>query len=168
MKRIGLVLLAAVFVFGVSSKAFAVEKFAHVDLGKAFSDYKKTIDYDKVMSDKEVAFKAELTKKGDELKALQEKMSLLSDKDKEAKAADFKNKITSFKEYEDGRMQDLRKEHDDKMKEIFKDIEDTVKKYSEGQGYTFVLDDRILVYKAKGYDITDKIIEDLNKSYKGK
>jgi len=168
MKKIGLVLLAAVFVFGVSSKAFAIEKFAYVDLGKSFSEYKKTVDYDKIMSDKEASFKSELTKKSDELKALQEKISLLSDKDKEAKGADFKNKVSAFKEYEDGRMQDLRKEHDEKMKEIFKDIEDTVKKYSEAQGYTFVFDDRILVYKASGYDITAKIIEDLNKNYKGK
>ena len=52
------------------------------------------------------------------------------------------------------------------MKEILKDIEETVKKYSEKEGYTFVFNDRVLVYQDKKFDITDKVVELLNKGYK--
>lgn len=52
------------------------------------------------------------------------------------------------------------------MKEILKDIEETVKKYAEKEGYTFVFNDRVLVYQDKSYDITSKIIDILNKAYK--
>ena len=52
------------------------------------------------------------------------------------------------------------------MKEILKNIEEAVKQYSESQGYTLVFNDRVLVYQSKSLDITDKIIEIVNKGYK--
>lgn len=52
------------------------------------------------------------------------------------------------------------------MKEILKDIEEAVKKYSEKEGFTLVFNDRVLVYQDKTLDITDKILEILNKQDK--
>jgi Skp family chaperone for outer membrane proteins len=52
------------------------------------------------------------------------------------------------------------------MKEILKDIEDAVKKYSEKEGLTMVFNDRVLVYQDKTMDITNQIIDTLNKNSK--
>ena len=43
-----------------------------------------------------------------------------------------------------------------------KDIQESVKKISEKEGYTLVFNDRVLVYSDKSYDITDKVIAALN------
>jgi outer membrane protein len=140
--------------------------FRSVDLSRTFSEYGKTKDYDKLLSEKEGTYNQEREKKVNEVKQFQDKMNLLSDKEKEAKKAELETKVKSVQELDRQKQTDLRKEQDEKMKEILKDIEDTVKKYAEKEGYSFVFNDRVLVYQNKSYDITDKIVDILNKAYK--
>ena len=52
------------------------------------------------------------------------------------------------------------------MKEILGDIQEAVKKYAEKEGYTLVFNDRVLVYQTKSMDITNQIVEILNKGGK--
>ena len=163
VKKTGLVLGLIFFATLVlSAAAFAADKFAYVDLSKIFSEYKKTKDYDKILGDKETVYTAEREKKVNEIKQLQDKMNLLSDKEKEAKKSDLDAKIKDLQEYDRQKQTDLRKDQDDRMKEILKDIEETIKQYSQGAGFTMVFNDRVLVYQDKSLDITDKIMELLN------
>jgi outer membrane protein len=167
MKKILAAVVVAIFAAGfVPKSAQAAEKFAYVDLARTFSEYNKTKDYDKVLTDKENVYTAERDKKVGEIKQLQDKMNLLSDKEKEAKKSDFETKVKAVQEYDRQKQTDLRKEQNDKMKEILQDIEEAVKKYAQQEGITFVLNDRVLVYQEKSYDISDKIIAALNKGYK--
>lgn len=170
MKRGVVVFCAAVFglalLLGLTKDSLAAEKFAYVDLSKIFSDYNKTKDYDKVLSGKEESYNNEREKKVNDLKQFQDKLNVLSEKEKASKQKEFDTKANAFRDYDREKQTDLRKEQDEKMKEILKDIEDTVKKFAEQEGYTFVFNDRVLVYQSKAYDITDKIIALLNKHYK--
>jgi len=146
--------------------AAAADKLGYVDLSRTFSEYGKTKDYDKVLGEKQTAYTTERDKKVAEVRQLQEKMSLLSEKEKEAKKGDLENKVKDLQEYDRQKQTDLRKDQDEKMKEILKDIEDAVKQQAEKDGYTMVFNDRVLVYQNKSMDITDKIIEILNKGGK--
>ena len=158
-----------IFALGLSagllftSGVFAAEKFAYVNLGRIFSEYSKTKDYDKTLGDKEAVYTTEREKKLNEIKQFQDKINLLSEKEKEAKKADLENKIKTLQDFDRNQQTELRKEQGEKLKEISKDIEDAIKQYSEKEGYTFVFDDRVLVYQGKGLDITDKVIEILGK-----
>lgn len=164
MKKMGLVLAAMFLVSTVlMNLAFAVDKFAYIDLSKTFSEYQKTKDYDKNLGDKEKTYTADRDKQVNDVKQLQDKMNLLSDKEKETKKAEIETKIKNLQEYDQQKQADLRKEQDDKMKEILKDIEDAVKQYALKEGYTMVFNDRVLVYQDKTMDITDKVMEILNK-----
>jgi len=167
MKRIalavGIFVLSLLIVVGAS---YAADKLAYVDLSKAFSEYEKTKGYDKVLTEKETVYDTERNKKVDEIKQFQDKMNLLSDKEKEAKKPEFEAKVKTLQEYDRQKQTDLRKEQDTRMKEILKDIEDAVKQYAEKEGYTLVFNDRVLVYQTKSMDITDKILEILNKGTK--
>jgi Skp family chaperone for outer membrane proteins len=167
MRKATVILLAVAFSLSIFlAKCQAAEKFAYVDLSRIFSEFGKTKDYDKALSDKESAYGKEREKKVNEVKQFQDKMNLLSDKEKETKKTDMETKVKALQDFDRQNQTDLRKEQDEKMKEILKDIEDTVKKYSEKEGYTFVFNDRVLVYQNKTYDITDKIVDLLNKGYK--
>jgi Skp family chaperone for outer membrane proteins len=167
MKRASVALLVAIFCLGLWVRpSLAADKFAYIDLSRTFSEYGKTKDYDKVLTDKEGAYSGEREKKVNDIKQFQDKMNLLSDKEKETKKGDLENKIKTLQDYDRQKQTDLRKEQDEKMKEILKDIEEAVKQYSEKEGYTFVFNDRVLVYQNKSLDITDKIIEIINKGYK--
>ncbi len=164
MRKSLLVILGTVFGltvwFGVAS---AADKFGYVDLSKVFSEYSKTKEYDKTLGDKEVVYEAEREKKINEVKQLQDKFNLLSDKEKESKKGELEAKVKSVQEYDRQKQTDLRKEQDDKMKELLKDIEETIKQYASKEGYTMVFNNRVLVYQAKELDISDKIVELINK-----
>ncbi|MCK9432909.1 MAG: OmpH family outer membrane protein [Candidatus Omnitrophica bacterium] len=163
MKKIGVVLCGAVIGLALlAGNAMAAEKFAYIDLSRTFSEYSKTKGYDKVLTDKEKSYSEERDKKVAELKAFQDKLSLLNDKERESKGAELQSKVKSFQESDRKKQAALRKEQDEKMKEILQDIEDAVKKYAEKEGYTMVFNDRVLVYQTKSMDITDKIIAALN------
>ena len=163
MKRnTGIFVLVALGLMVWAAAAQAADKFAYVDLSRIFSEYYKTKDYDKVLSDKETAYTADRDKKVNEVKQFQDKLSLLSDKEKETRKGEMESKIKTLQDYDRQKQTDLRKEQDDKMKEILKDIEDVVKDYSSKQGYTMVFNDRVLVYQDKTMDITDPIIALLN------
>jgi len=169
MKRLSAVIFCAFFVASLflGKAALAADnKFAYVDLSRLFSEYKKTQDYDKVLGQKENAYTAERDKKFNEFKAYKDKYDLLSDKEKEAKRADLEDRAKKIQDYDRQKQTDLRKDQDEKMKEILKDIEDAVKSYSEKQGYTFVLNDRVLVYQDKSLDITQVVLDIMNKDYK--
>lgn len=144
----------------------AAEKFAYVDLSRIFSEYNKTKDYDKVLGDEQTAYEKEREKKVNDVKQLQDKMNLLSDKEKESKKQELETKFKSLQDFDRQKQTDLRKEQDEKMKEILKDIEGAVKQHAEKEGYSLVFNDRVLVYQTKSMDITDKVIEIVNKGYK--
>lgn len=146
--------------------AFAADKFGYIDLSRTFSEYNRTKAYDKALSDKEKVYTDERDKKVAELKAMQDKMNLLNDKEREAKGVELQAKVKAFQEYDNQKQAELKKDQDAKMKEILKDIEETVKKYSEKEGYTLVFNDRVLVYQTKSMEITNQIIEILNKERK--
>lgn len=164
-KKFVLVLVAAVFVLGLSAiSARAAEiKLGYVDLSKLFDGYQKTKDYDKLLSDKEKAYETERDKKVADVKQLQDKLSLLSEKEKANKQAEFDNKVKALQDYDQQKQTDLRKERDEKIKEILQDIDKAIRAYAEKEGYTLVFNDRVLVYQQKQLDITDKIVDILGK-----
>ena len=166
MRKAAMVLLGVVAIFSLFifvGSAQAADKFGYIDLSRTFSEYGKTKGYDKTLNDKEKAYTDERDKKVAELKALQDKYNLLNDKEREAKKGELDAKMKVFQDSDRQRQEDLRKEQDEKMKEILKDIEVAVKKYAEKEGYTMVFNDRVLVYQNKSLEITNQIIEALNK-----
>ena len=163
MKKAVVVLLGIIFSLALfMGSAYAEDKLGYVDLSRAFSEYTKTKGYDKNLSDKEKAYTDERDKKVAELKAFQDKLSLLGDKEREAKGSELQAKAKTFQDYDRQKQADLRKEQEEKMKELLKDIEEAVKKYSEKEGYTLVFNDRVLVYQTKSMDITNQVIAILN------
>ncbi len=163
MKKAIMVLWGAIFGLVLFAQvAYAADKFGYIDLSRTFSEYSKTKSYDKALSDKEKAYTDERDKKVADLKASQDKINLLNDKEREAKKGDLQAKVKALQDYDGQKQAALRKEQDEKMKEILKDIEEAVKKYAEKEGYTLVFNDRVLVYQTKSMDITNQIVAVLN------
>jgi Skp family chaperone for outer membrane proteins len=144
----------------------AAEKIACVDLLRITREYAKAQERNKALEEKQNAYKGEIDKKADEVKQFEDKLRLLSEKEREAKKAEYESKIKALEDFARQKEMDLRKTDFENTKEILKEIEDTVKQHAEKEGYALVLDDRSLFYQAKGMDVTDKIIEILNKNYK--
>lgn len=167
MRKTAVILLGVIFSLVLfSGVACAADKLGYIDLSRTFNEYNKTKGYDKTLNDKEKVFTDERDKKIADLKSYQDKLSLLNDKEREAKKDELQAKVKAFQDFDRAKQAELKKEQEEKMKEILKDIEEAVKKYSEKEGYTFVFNDRVLVYQNKTMDITNQIIEILNKGGK--
>lgn len=162
-KKIGVVLCGFLISLSLSGLAQASEKLAYIDLSRAFSEYNKTKDYDKKLTDKENIYMGDRDKRIGEFNAYRDKFALLSDKEKDAKKNELESKAKVLKDFITQKEGDLRKEQEEKMKEILNDIQAAVKEYSEKSGITMVLNDRVLVYQMKSQDITDEVIKIINK-----
>lgn len=156
------IILGMVFFTG---SARASEKFGYVSIERIGDAYSKAKEYMKNLENKEASYTAEIDKKRNEVKQFQDKINLLNDKEKEAKSTELETKIKNFQEFARQKQSDLRKEQIDKTIELSKDIKETITKFSEKEGYTLVFDAAALAYQPKGMDITDKVIEILNKDY---
>ena len=121
MKKLLAVLCGVLLsVFVLTGVAQAADKFAFINLARAFSEYSKTKDFDKALTDKENSYTAERDKKISELNSLKDKFNLLSDKEKEAKKTELENKAKAIKDFITQRETTLRKEQEDKIKAINK------------------------------------------------
>jgi len=52
------------------------------------------------------------------------------------------------------------------VRDILKEMNTVIQKYGENNGYSIILNDRVLLYGGKTLDITDEIIKIMNKNYK--
>lgn len=172
MRRFGLIFLGLATAILCSagqnyvSGATNPGKIGYVDIGKVFDEYGKTKaeedGLEKIKKEKDTRID-EMEK---EIKKMKDELVLLSDKKKEEKQSDIDKKIKSLNEYRKGVIDDLTKLKDEKIRDIIKEIEKVIQEYGENEGYNLIINDRVLLYKDKGYDLTEKIIKILNDGYK--
>ena len=174
MRTLRILLIASVVMLFLNTGLFAqekakerVEKFGSVDLSRLFDEYQKTKDYDKKLEGEQKIKEAERVKKIDVVKDLQQKQALANDKDKEKIQAQIDEKMKELQEFDREATTDLRKKRDDLLKEILKEIEKVISDYSQKEGYTIVLNDRVLLYGDQSLDITDPLVKILNDKYNG-
>lgn len=169
MKKVAVIVLAVFLsLMFIKANVFAAEKFGYVSIDRIGDSYLKAKEFMKSLEDKENQYTTEIDKKRNEVKQFQDKINLMSEKEKEVKGAELETKIKGLQDFARQKQSDLRKEQIDKTIELSKDIKDAINKFATKEGYTLVFDAAALAYQPKGMDITDKIIEILNKGYSGK
>ena len=145
-----------------AQEAAAAGKFAFIDLSRAFDSYAKTEQYDQNLEKKRQAKQDEREKKVKEIKKLQDKLALLNAKEKEKTQADIETQLHALNEFDQLASMDLRKERDDFLKEILKEIQDAITEFAAKENYTFIFNDRVLLYANPALDITDQLIAIMN------
>ena len=100
-----------------------------------------------------------------DIKKLRDEAELLSAKAKDDKQAAIDEKIKALQEYDRTTRDSLRRERDEMVKDILKEIEAVIQDFGKSQGYGYIFNDRVLVYKSEGGDLTNQVIKALNDSY---
>jgi outer membrane protein len=173
MKKLFSLAVVALFVAGFiltgASGAFAAEaKFGYVDLAKVFDEYQKTKEFDKALEAKGASKQAERDKIVAEVKKLRDEAELMSAKAKEDKQGVIDEKIKQLQEFDRTTRDALRRERDTMVRDILKEIEKVIQDHGKAQGYTFIFNDRVLVFKSEGNDLTAPVLKTLNDSYSTK
>ena len=160
-----LVLLSMIFIRLPLVNAEGI-KIGYINLGKTFDEYEKTKQSDKSLEKKGDKKEKARQKLVDEIKELKEEMVLLSDKGKEEKQTIIDEKIRNLQEFDKETRDELRQDRDEMVRDILREIDKIIQDYGKKNGYTVILNDRMLVYGNETIDITQDIIDILNKNYK--
>lgn len=162
---IGVMALSAV-VFFLSQEAFAEKKVAFVDLATVFDGYEKTKTFDVKLEESQKAKQKEIDAKVEAIKALQEKLSLLSDKEKAKKQEEINAKTKELQEFQRTSEMTLVKDRDERLKEILQDIQGVVEDFAKKEKYDLIFNERTLLYGDDSMDITPTVLKQLNDNYK--
>jgi outer membrane protein len=167
--RILSLLLAFVFLatFNADAKPFD-GKIGFVDLSRVFNEYKKTKEYDAVLEKENTTFQEERNKMIDKIRDAQSKLALLKEDEKKKLQDDIDKQKAALLDFSRAKGTDLTKKRDEKIREILLEIEKVVSDYSKKEGYTFVLNDRVLIFGDQQMNITETVVKMLNDNYKGK
>ena len=167
MRKVLAVVIITVFSFLSLGRVHAAgEKIGSVDVGKLFDEYEKTKEYSKGLEQKASSYEKERDVKISEIKQLQDKLNLLTEAEKEKQQKDLEDKVKAARDFTLTRETDLKKEGDDRLKEVAKDIEEATSQFAKKEGYTMIFNDRVFAYSNKASDVTDKVLETLQANYK--
>ncbi len=165
MKRFLVVLVMLSFGLSVLSTVYAQEqKFAYVDILKVFNEYQKTEKYDKKLQEDKTAKTKDREKSVEEIKKLEEKLSIVSKEEKEKTQKEYEEKVKQLRQFENQATMELSKEYNNMMEEILKEINKAIKDYAEKNNISFVFKDAAMAYINPSLDITDKIVKILNEA----
>ncbi len=161
MKRVLLLGLAVLCTVVMIDLTFAQdkEKVGVVDLKQLFDNYGKTKEFDKTLEQKGTEYRAELEKKFSEIKKMQDSLSILSEQEKEKKQTEIDSKMLELKQYDTKKQNELKRESDDKLQEVVKDIENIINEFAKSNGYKYVFDKRFLLYSDPSLEVTSQIME---------
>ena len=167
MKAVKLTVLTFVSTVLFTSMAFAAEaKYAFVDLSKVFDSYQKTKEYDAVLQKEADGFQKEREGLINKIKDGQGKLALLKDAEKQKLSEDLDKQKQGLIEYDQNKRTELAKKRDDKVREILQEIQKIVEDIAKKESYTFVFNDRVLIYGDQTKNITEQVLKALNDSYK--
>ena len=162
MKTIKTGLIAIFMTIFMVTGAYAEVKIGFVDLSRLFDEYHKTKAYDKVLEGEHKEFEKERNMKIEKIQESQGKLGLLAEDKKEAVEKEIETLKSNLLEFDRQKKADLTKERNEKIREILLEIEKSVSDFAEKEGYSVILNDRVLIYGTPKYNLTEKMLELLN------
>jgi len=179
LKRSGILVLTlvAIFVFSVSAGAFAQLKIGYINSDMVLKNYQAAIDASKKLEEESNKWGQELQRMQQQFKDSQDKLQqqslLLSEAKKKEKAQEVQDlylKIQQFQNEKWGQQGEYFKRQQELMGPIIQTINETIHKIGQDEGYDYIFDTvagNILFAKDK-YDLTDKVLKELEKSSSAK
>ena len=160
--------LSFIFLFLAAGNIFAESqgKIGYIDLSRSFDEYQKTKDFDKELEGKGDLKQQEREKLVQDVRKMRGELELMNKNAREKKEADIEAKIKSLQEFDQEAKTDLTKDRDNMVKDILKEMSDVIKEYGEKNGYSIIVNDRVLLYGDSTMDLTNEIIKILNDKYK--
>ena len=164
LKVLGLAVMFGLMATGISLAGDL--KIAYVDLGKVFDGYQKTKEFDAVLQKEGEAFQKERDAMVQKIQDAQSKLALMKDSQKAAMQADIEKQKKEVLDFDKEKRTELTKKRDDKVREILTEIQNVAGDLAKKAGYTYVLNDRVMIYAEPQFNITDEVLKALNDSYK--
>jgi outer membrane protein len=163
--RILLISLVMLAIVGLGAHAEDI-KMGYVDLSRLFDEYHKTKSYDKELEAQHKEFEKNSKEKVEKIREEQGKLALLKEENKKDVEDNIEKMNAALVEYDRQLKTDLTKQRNEKIREILLEIENVVSDYAVEEGYSVILNDRVLIYGDKSFNLTEQVLEILNSTTK--
>ncbi len=166
MRRV-LISLILVGMFG-TGLVWAKEtgKIGVIYLRKVFDSYEKTKDYDKKLQEETKQIEKKIRDLQQEIQKIQASLEVLGKEEKKEKIKELRKKQLELRRYRLEAMQDIGQERQRYMREILQDIKPIINDYAKKNGYDIILNGDMILYSVDSYDLTQEIVDLLNRSYR--
>jgi outer membrane protein len=154
-----------VMVFGFTSFAYAEAKYGYVNIAKVFDEYEKTKENDRVLQQAGRKKEEERDAIVHEVRQLKDELILLEGEAKDSKQKLLETKVQELQQFDQLAKRDLGQERSKIVREIFKDIDETVRAYGQQKAFDFIFNDRAFIYAGPKYDVTQDVLKELNKKF---
>jgi outer membrane protein len=171
MRSVKVVFLSLVFLFSCfyySQKSYAAPavKIGYIDVAVVFDGYDKTKEEDAKLGAKSQDKQTQRDKMVESIRNMKNELELLSEKQKEKKQSQIDDQIRKLQDFDREGKAELQRERDDMVRVILKDIETVINDYAAKNGYTMILNSRVLEYAPEEYNITKEVLNVLNSKYR--
>ncbi len=147
----------------VASVAFAAElKIGYVNIGKLFDGYERTKQNDAALEKQGKAKEAELEGRVNDLKKMRQNLELLNDSARDAKAREIEERSDELQRFRKNAARELQRARDKIAQEILLDIQHAIDDFAKANGFSFIMDQRGLVFSQPAYDVTAPVLALLN------
>jgi len=164
MKKVLVVLVVvSLLVMPVLSSYAASEKMAFIDARRALYSYEKTKKFETEMNSITQGWQKEREIKVNDVKKLRDEVALLNGDAKAKKQLALEGKIADLNEADRAKRQEVLAKQNNMFRELTQDVNKVVEGIGKKGGYSFIFDSRSIVYKKDGLDLTEQVIEQLNK-----
>ncbi len=165
MRWVKIAVLLLFFASLIFQPAVAQEgrRIAYINVSKVFDSYYETKEAEEKLQKEAEKKNGERDKLVDKINKLKDETALLSEEAREKKSVELNREMRALQDFDRETRLSLQRKRDDMMKKIFKKINNAIEGYGRQSDYDIILDDRVLIYANETIDITDEIIEVLNK-----
>ena len=162
------VFVVLIFLGSGAASAAGEGKLVFVDVAKVLEGYQKTKDNDTSLQANAKKKQGDRDALVQNIRQLKDEVALLAEDARGKKQEALDAKIRELQDFESAAKRDLDAERNKAVREIFKDIDDTIQRYGERKGYDFIFNERALLFRNAKYDVTTDVLSELNKDYSKK
>ena len=169
MKRILIALLIVLF-FGAGANLVAEEagssgnfKFAWIDLEKVIQGYYKNEPIVAKLEKEKEEKEEEIKKLIEEIKVMEGKMALMTESGRRKQEKEIARKRLAVSTLIQEAERDLGLLEIAEMEKMIEEVKERAAKLAEKNGYTFIFLSNTILYKDPALDLTEKLLEELNK-----
>jgi outer membrane protein len=164
-------MLAVLGVLG-SASLMAQSKIGYIDSEKILSTFPPAMDAQKKLEDENVKWGQEMQRMNDELRGLQEQLDqqslLLSDAKKREMTDEMQAQVRRIQQFQDqkwGQQGEYFRRQQELLNPVYEQINAAIHKIGKEEGYDFIFDSvqGNLLFAQEKYDLTDKVLEELEK-----
>lgn len=167
MKRMKHLLTLAIII-SLTVVAFQAEakdgKIGYVNLNRMFDEYYKTTNFDKELEVKHKSFEEKSKEMVEKIQEAQGKLAALKEEEKAELEEEIKKMKDDLLEFDRQEKTNITKDRNEKIREILLEIEKAVSTYAKKEGFSIILNDKILIYGDLTLDLTDTMIQILNEN----